>query len=361
MASGDTCYSRHNAHRCRMTQAKPEFHAEIKTLHLTEPFRIAHGVSSERQVLRVRYGRAVGEAPFVPYYHENAEETLQWVRELEWTMGPAPKDGPRAGRLALDVLWHDWQGRRDSKQVWQMLTGKAFASPSGCRSFSIPTDLDGFKEQVARVNRQFRVLKLKLGSGNIDFDEAVAAYAHEAAPDATIFADANGGWSIADAAAIIPRLLRRRIAFLEQPIHHERGADAWRELRSALPSRSMPLFADESAQTAADIPWLSEFADGVNVKLLKCGGMRQAVTMIEHARASRMQVMLGCMIESSLGVTAAAHLAPLVDWIDLDGYLYLADDDYGGLRFNDCGDLIMPTGYGIGALPRTVSSEEHRR
>jgi L-alanine-DL-glutamate epimerase-like enolase superfamily enzyme len=344
-----------------MRPAKPELHAEVKTLHLTTPFRIAHGVSSERQVLRVSYGKAMGEAPFVPYYHEDPTETLRWIQELDWNIGPAPQEGPKAGRLALDVLWHDWLGRRDSKPVWQLLGIGTFASASACRSFSIPSDLDEFKELVANVNRQFRVLKLKLGSGNIDFDEAIAAYAHEAAPNAKIFADANGGWSVADASTIIPRLLRRDIAFVEQPVHHERGTDIWRELRSALPSRSMPLFADESAQSAADVDQLAELADGVNVKILKCGGLRQAVTMIERARACRVQVMLGCMIESSIGVTAAAHLAPLADWIDLDGHLYLADDDSMGLNFDDAGELNMPKKPGIGAAIKPISPEERNR
>jgi L-Ala-D/L-Glu epimerase len=346
-----------------MRPAKFELHAEIKTLRLTSPFRIAHGVSSERQVLRLSYGDAVGEAPFVPYYNENGDETLRWVREeLKWSIGPAPQGGPRAARLALDVLWHDWQGRRKALTVSQMLGTTEFTSPPGCRSFSIPTDLDEFKDLVTQVNRQFKVLKFKLGSGNIDFDEAIAAYAREAAPSAMIFADANGGWTASDAATIIARLLRRDIAFVEQPIHHELGKEGWRELRSALPSRSMPVFADESAQTAADVPWLADLADGVNIKLLKCGGFQQAIYMIREARAHRLQVMLGCMIESSLGVTAAAHLSPLVDWIDLDGHLYLADDDFTGLKFDERGALVMPPKDGVGAVSRSpeINPEQHR-
>ena len=346
-----------------MPPAKPELHAEIKTLHLTVPFRISHGVSSERQVLRVSFGDAVGEAPFVPYYHENGDDTLRWVQEeLKWNIGPAPQEGPRAARLALDVLWHDWQGRRKAMPVWQLLGTSDFTSPPGCRSFSIPTDLDEFKDLVTQVNRQFKVLKLKLGSGNIDFDEAIAAYAREAAPSAMIFADANGGWVAQDAATIIARLLRRDIAFVEQPIHHELGKEGWRELRSALPSRSMPVFADESAQTAADVPWLADLADGVNIKLLKCGGFRQAIDMIREARTHRLQVMLGCMIESSLGVTAAAHLSPLVDCIDLDGHLYVADDDFKGLFFDEHGALAMPPKDGIGAVKRSpeVNPEPNR-
>ena len=340
-----------------MADERQGLQSAIKTLHLKEPFRIAHGSSDERRVLRVAWGDAIGEAPFVPYYPDDPEAVLQWLRETPWKLGTAPAAGPAVGRLALDVLWHDWQGKRQNKPLWQLLGTKVFAAPPGCRSLGIPDDLDAFREKVRQIAGQFRVMKLKLGSGNIDFDEAIAAYAREAAPKVTFFADANGGWSPSDAAAIISRLLKRDILFVEQPVHHQLGLEGWRELRAALPSRSMPLFADESAQHAGDVAGLAEYVDGINVKLLKCGGLAKAVDMIARARACRLKVMLGCMIESGIGITAAAHLAPLVDWIDLDGHLYVADDDVIGVRYDEQGSLIMPTRAGVGAVLRPVSQE----
>lgn len=327
--------------------------AELKTLRLNEPFRIAHGTSNERTVLRVHHGDAVGEAPFVPYYKEDPTETLRWLQSLAWSGGPAPAVGPRAGRLALDLLWHDIIGKQRGESLGAMWRLDAAQSPPGCRSFCIPIDLDAFAEKIRSVSRQFRVLKLKLGSGNCDFDEAIVATACEAAPHATIMADVNGGWSVAEAARLILLLAKLGLKLIEQPVHHDGGVEAWRELRAAMPACPIPLYADESTQTADDVRMFAGLADGVNVKLLKCGSLDQARTMIRFARDLRMKVMLGCMIESRIGITAAAHLAPLADWIDLDGHLYVANDDYEGIRYDEAGGLVMPDRPGIGVVPVT--------
>ena len=200
--------------------------------------------------------------------------------------------------------------------------------------------------------RQFRVLKLKLGGGNTDMDEAIVSVARAAAPRAQIFADVNGGWSVEEAARLIPKIARFNLALVEQPIHHQGGIESWRELRAALPSCPVPLYADESAQNAEDATRLVGLADGVNVKLLKCGSIAAAARMMRMARTHKLGILLGCMIESSLGVTAAAHLAPLADYIDLDGHLYVANDDYRGIQFDDAGSLVMPTGAGLGACAK---------
>jgi len=211
--------------------------------------------------------------------------------------------------------------------------------------------LAAFAELVTETAQLFQVLKLKLGSGDMDHDEQIVATARKAAPNAKMLADVNGDWSVAEAAQIIPRLSTFALTLIEQPIHHRGGLEAWRELRAALPAQTTPLFADESAQTAADVPLLSTLVDGVNVKLLKCGSFKGAVTMISCAREHGLGVLLGCMIESSIGITAAAHLAPWADFADLDGHLYLSDDDYTGIRFNEEGCLIMPELPGIGVRP----------
>lgn len=321
---------------------------EIKTLKLAEPFRIAHGTSSERQVLRLHWRGAVGEAPFVPYYPDRPEEVLHWLQRLEWNGSSVPRQGPPVGRLALDLLWHDVIGKERQQPLWQLWGLKADKPIVGCRSLSIPTDLDMFAEKVREISRQFTVLKLKVGSGNPDLDEAIMQCAREAAPQATIFADANGGWSVTDAVRLIPEAGKWGLSFVEQPVHHAGGVEAWRELRAALPSCPLPLYADESVQKPDDIERLSGLVEGVNVKLLKCGSIEETKLMIRFARANKMKVLLGCMIESSIGVTAAAHLAPLADWIDLDGHFYVANDDYEGLQYSETGNLILPAGAGIG-------------
>jgi L-Ala-D/L-Glu epimerase len=120
----------------------------------------------------------------------------------------------------------------------------------------------------------------------------------------------------------------------------------------ARPAEALPVFADESAQNAADVRELAGLADGVNVKLLKCGSFGGGIEMIRAARTLGMGVILGCMIESSIGITAAAHLAPWADHVDLDGHLYLSDDDYCGVGFDESGCLVMPETPGLGVTPR---------
>ncbi|MBL9130883.1 MAG: hypothetical protein JNG86_06780 [Verrucomicrobiaceae bacterium] len=193
-------------------------------------------------------------------------------------------------------------------------------------------------------------MKLKLGSGDLGLDIATVSVARMAAPDADLILDVNGGWDPVQAPAMIEKLAGYEPALIEQPIHHRHGIDDWANLRVELPSSSPPIFVDESAQNAEDVAALAPFVDGVNVKLLKCGSFDGALAMIAAARAEGLGVLLGCMIESSLGTTAAAHLAPWADWIDLDGHLHVANDDFDGLRFSESGELVMPMRPGIGAV-----------
>lgn len=321
--------------------------AELKTLHLSEPFRIAHGASSVRQVLRLHEGGAVGEAPFPPYYQELPSDAMAW---LEGTRKGAPSP---AGRLALDLLRLDQGGEPLGKQAEMILgEGKPWEGIYACRSLGIPQDLQEFSRQVAEISRQFRVLKLKLGSGDPDYDEAIVATARAAAQHVELFADVNGGWSVDEAAEMLTRLRPHGLLLVEQPIHHRFGIEAWAELKSKSAADALPVYADESARDAADVARLAGLVSGVNVKLLKCGSFGGAIEMIDAARRHGMGVILGCMIESSIGVTAAAHLAPWADLVDLDGHLYLADDDYQGMVFDDQGRIVMPQGGGIGARPR---------
>jgi len=321
---------------------------ELKILHLTEPFRIAHGTSTERIMLRVRRGEALGEAPFVPYYGDDPQETLRWVQENGDVISEST---PRVARLALDLLRHDELGKEAGLPLRELLpeTQENISPPPGCRSLGIPEDMNLFREKVRQTAAQFSVLKLKLGSGNLEKDEAIVSLARDAAPHAMIFADANGGWSVEEAVQIIPRLAVHGLEFVEQPVSHKEGIAAWKQLLERMPSPPLALYADESAQTVEDVPKLAGLVDGVNVKLLKCGGIRQAIAMIEAAREHHMHVMLGCMIESSIGVTAAAQLATLADWVDLDGHLYLADDDHAGLTYDASGNLMLPDSPGLGA------------
>lgn len=323
--------------------------ASLQTLHLRVPFRIAHGVSSTRQVLRLQEGTHIAEAPFVPYYGEDPEETLRIVSQPV-----LPPKLPRAASLAFNLLRHDIVCHAQKVPLKAIAAAKLGAegpAPPACHSLGIPEDLQVFEQEVERLGRQFRVLKLKLGSGDLGLDIATVSIARYAAPEADLILDVNGGWDAVQAPAMIEKLGEYKPALIEQPIHHSLGLDAWVELRARLSSRCPPIFADESAQNADDVAALAPFVDGVNVKLLKSGSLEGAIAMIATAREQGLKVLLGCMIESSLGTTAAAHLAPWADWMDLDGHLHITNDDFTGLQFSPEGALLMPDRSGIGAVP----------
>jgi len=326
-------------------------HFEIKTLLLNEPFRIAHGTSATRQVLRAANGERVTEAPFVPYYGEDPAATLAVVNQAV-----LPEVLPRTAGLALNLLRHDIIGHETGQPLAAYAQSKLGApvrpTPSGCRSFSIPTDLDVFADKVREIAQQFPVLKLKLGSGDLGLDIAIVSVARYAAPEAQLLLDVNGGWDMAEAPLMIEKLAEYNPALIEQPIHYRLGVEGWEELRALLPGNPPPIFADESIQTVADVVALADFVDGVNIKLLKSGSLDAAVAMIAAAREHSLQILVGCMIETSLGTTAAAHLAPWADWIDLDGHFYVANDDFTGITYDATGNLIMPNRPGIGAVPR---------
>lgn len=314
---------------------------ELITLQLTEPFCIAHGTSTERTALRLTHDGVIAEAPFVPYYPESPEHALDALRALHDPDDELPADAPRAARLALDVLRHQLRARAEGRPLWQCL---ALPDPNGrlaCRSLGIPVDLEVFRERVAATAQQFRVLKLKLGSGRVEQDAAIVRVAREAAPGTTLIADANGGWSVEEAAALIPELAALGLTMIEQPVTHRDGLVPWLALREKLPVPPIPIFADESVQDSADVPRLAPFVQGVSVKLLKCGTIAESLATIRAAREHGRHVLISCMIESSRGITAAAHLAGLADYIDLDGHLYLANDPGGGVTFDDEGRLRL--------------------
>jgi L-alanine-DL-glutamate epimerase-like enolase superfamily enzyme len=152
---------------------------------------------------------------------------------------------------------------------------------------------------------------------------------------------------VAQALQLVPALADLGLEWIEQPLPEE-DLDGLRRIRDASP---LPIFADEPVRTARDIPRLAGCVDGVNIKVMKAGGLREALRMIAVARAHDLQVMLGCMIETSVGITASAHLAPLVDWADLDGNLTVTNDPFVGVQVDE-GRLVLPDLPGLGVRPR---------
>ncbi len=241
--------------------------------------------------------------------------------------------GNSAARAGFSAALHDLAGKRLGLPTWKML-GLSPRAPASSFTISID-DIEVMRERV-REAASYPILKIKVGTPQ---DESILQMIREEAPEKVLRVDANTGWTVSEAIRRFPMLEAFDVEFVEQPLHPD-DIDGMRELRRR--SR-IPIAADESCRTSADIPRLAGAVDIINIKLAKCGGLREALRMVHVARAHRLQVMLGCMIESSLGIAAAVQVAPLADYLDLDGAALLADDPFAGpgigpdgtVHFND--------------------------
>jgi L-alanine-DL-glutamate epimerase-like enolase superfamily enzyme len=331
------------------------------TLNLKTPFRIAHGTSTARHNVLVHLGDGLGEGSPVPYYGYSQAETVAYLQRLDpdALLGDDPlaledaldrlPPGPGPARAAIDIALHDHWARQLGQPLYRLWGLNPTRAPLSSLTISITEDEDELRRRV-RAAGGFPILKLKLGTGDLEADEAIVHMVRRET-DARLCVDANSAWRVDEAAYIIPRLAAYDLLFIEQPIPRASIED-WHRLRRLLPRGLPPIIADESVRQASDIPPLAGAADGINIKLTKAGGLREARRMIVLARALDMQVMLGCMVESSIGVTAAAHLAPLVDFADLDGNLDVVNDPYVGVKM-ESGRLHLPSGAGLGVVPRT--------
>jgi L-alanine-DL-glutamate epimerase-like enolase superfamily enzyme len=220
-------------------------------------------------------------------------------------------------------------------------------APRSSFTIAIAPDDETLAERV-RAAAEYPVLKVKLGSAEgIARDQRIIRVVREAAPQAILRVDANAAWTPKSALLMAGVLAELGVEFIEQPLpaHDVEGMRFVRE-RSPL-----PIVADESCVIASDIPKLIGAVDGINIKLAKCGGLREALRMIATARSHGLLVMCGCMIETSLGISAAAHLAPLLDCADLDGAALLSDDPYIGATIAG-GVIRLPDAPGLGVVKR---------
>jgi L-alanine-DL-glutamate epimerase-like enolase superfamily enzyme len=336
-----------------------ELQIEPITLNLSTPFRIAHGTSTERHnvLVRLRDGEheGWGEAAPVRQHHESQASVLDYLASVAeaWPIHTDPflredllaalPPGSQAGRAALDIALHDLVAKKIGVPLYRLFGLNPANSPATSLTIGIGP-LDEVRAKAAAA--PFSILKLKLGP---DVEHSLATVrAVRAASKARLVVDANCAWTEAQALHAIPALAGLGVEWVEQPLAEE-DVDGLRRLHRTSP---LPLFADEPIRTAPDIVRLAGCVDGVNIKLMKAGGLHEALRMIAVARAHGLQVMLGCMIETSLGITAAAHLAPLVDWADLDGNWTVTNDPFTGVRV-DHGRLLLPDGPGLGVTART--------
>jgi L-alanine-DL-glutamate epimerase-like enolase superfamily enzyme len=339
-----------------------EVTARIVTLELPTTFRIARESQDTADVVQVelRYGEHVGygEAAPIARYEQSAESALAFVEgaadllgddpfafeEIGARLAEAPKE--QAGKAAIDAALHDLRGRLLAQPAWRLLGLRRAGPPT---SWTIwlgdPDDMARRAEAVDRTGR-FRRLKLKLGARDgLDVERVRSVRGVTEVP---LQVDVNEYWTLEEAIEALPQLKDLGVEYCEQPL--PQGDPAGAELRRRAP---IPIYVDEDCHTLEDIAGCAAIAHGVTVKLAKSGGITEAVRMAHAARALGLGLMLGCMIESGLGISAGAQIASLFDHVDLDGNLLIAHDPWPGVELRD-GVQLPPTNPGLGVRAATA-------
>ncbi len=323
-------------------------------LKLTTPFRISRGVqdTSPNVIVQITHNEytGYGEASPSEYYGESVETVLACITMFAGNLGDDPfviedimchldriiQLNPSA-KAAVDMALYDLMGKVLGVPLYKLLGLNSAHTPH--TSFTLGIDSPAEMAKKALAAYDYPILKVKVGTRNdIDILKAIREVS-----SATIRVDANTAWTPKEAIKTINALVPYNIEFVEQPVpaHDLAGLKL---IRDNVP---VPIIADESCVTVEDIPRLAECVDGVNLKLMKSKGINNVLKMIHVARAHNLRVMIGCMIESSLAITAAAHLTPLVDYADLDGNLLIDNDSYEGVKVVK-GKLTLPDTPGLG-------------
>jgi L-Ala-D/L-Glu epimerase len=327
-------------------------------LPLIHPFKIARG---EEHVVRTAIARVhdngregLGEVAPSERYGESVESVVEYfasnslAADDPYRLEALLHAGiPPAARSALDLALHDLIGKELGKPLYALLGLDPSVTPRTSFTIGI-ADPQTTLQKLAEAG-DHPILKVKLGIGTPSEQiETIAAI--RARYGGAIRIDANEGWDVERAVTILRELERYEIEFCEQPI----PAGQPEQLRAIRERVAIPIVVDEDVRDASDLPALYGCIDGVNVKLAKTGGIRGALATIHTARAMGLKVMIGCMIESAIASTAAAHLTPLADWADLDGPLLTASDPFTGVTY-DRGKLVLPDAPGLGVRERALA------
>jgi L-alanine-DL-glutamate epimerase-like enolase superfamily enzyme len=329
------------------------------SLELLRPFRIAYGVATIRDThwIQLEDDSGWGEG-VIPSYHQisNAELYACWHKasisevpfpvSIHQVQGWIGDDCPGPARCALELALLDRIGRIENKPLYQLLDLPNPKKLVTSYTISISTPQEMAAE--ARAFKKYPILKIKLGN---EEDEACIAAIREVRQDATLRVDVNGAWDLSTAKMMVRRLAIYNLDLIEQPL--PRGQVT--ELGILQSGTNIPIVADESVQTIDDIHALGlAGVAGINLKLMKVGGVLTALEMIRVAQEYNMRIMLGCMIETSIGVTAMAHLSGLADWIDLDAPLLIKNDPFEGLTYDKHLKISVPASAGIGVKNRVT-------
>jgi L-Ala-D/L-Glu epimerase len=332
--------------------------ARTASLPLSEPFVIARDTTTEAEVVWVEIEhegeRGYGEANPIDRYEESAESVLAYIDELlEWPDNPFEldeiesrlPDRERAARAAIDAALHDLCGKLTGLPVWRFLGLRRAGPPTSWTIGLADPDETARKAEKAQ---DFSSLKLKLGGRDgLDVERVRSV---RAVWDKPIRVDVNEYWTLDEALESIPQLTELGVDYVEQPLRA--GDPDGPVLKERSP---LPIFVDEDCHTLKDVAACAERAHGINIKLAKSGGIREAVRMAHAARALGLGVMLGCMVESGLGIAAGASIASLCDHVDLDGNLLLEEDPWPGVELVDGVQLPSDSpGLGVRAPARTA-------
>ncbi len=339
---------------------------EIEPLHLesTHPFQIARGTRKvfDSFVVSLAYEglTGIGEAAPQAYYGESPLTVRAAVNSIGKLLAGTPDEGLRSlnteggvlaealvehasVRAALDMALWDLKGKLENKPCYELFGANPANTP--LTSYTIGFDSLAIIDQKVDAARQFKILKVKVGlPGDMEVLDHVIARSGK-----KVRVDANEGWDIEMAIEKTRELYQRGVEFVEQPISHE-DEEGLRELKRLSP---LPVILDESIRRPGDVSAKHDQGHGINIKLMKCGGITPAMALIEEARRLNLKVMLGCMVETSVGITAAAHLSPIVDFADLDGNLLLRDDPFVGVKVIE-GRLVLPDGPGLGVSRKPI-------
>jgi L-alanine-DL-glutamate epimerase-like enolase superfamily enzyme len=332
------------------------------TLDLKHAFTVAVNTRTTTPVVlvQVQYGEGAnavvgyGEASMPPYLGETQESVMAFLSRIDLSKYESPFELERilgdidaimsdntAAKAAVDIALHDLIGKLMGQPLYNILGYERDKTP--VTSFTIGIDKPDVVRQKVKEATEYKLLKVKLGRDNDkEMIETIRSVT-----DKPIITDANQGWKDKlYAVEMLHWLKEKGVQMIEQPMPKDLVDDnAWITEHSPI-----PVIADESCKRLAQVAKLKGVYHGINIKLMKCTGVREANKMIALARGLGMKVMIGCMTETSCGITAASHLSPMVDWADMDGALLIKNDAFKGMTVVN-GKITLPTGAGLGVLP----------
>ncbi|MDX6486492.1 MAG: L-Ala-D/L-Glu epimerase [Gaiellaceae bacterium] len=330
--------------------------ARILTLKLAETFVISRSARDEEQVVQLTLMcsgvKGYGEAAPIDRYDESPKSALAYIEEHADALGDDPfaieeimerlPAREFAARAAFDIALHDLQGKLLGRPVYQLL-GLSRVGPPTTWTIWLG-DPDDMARRAERVDPRFKRLKLKLGARDgLDVERVRAV---RAVTDLPMQVDVNEGWEPDEALDNLEQLAPLEVQYCEQPLN----ADAMLGNEQLKRQSPIPIYVDENCHTLADVAECALFAHGINVKLAKSGGIREGIRIVHAARALGLGCMLGCMIESGVGIAAGAHIASLFEHVDLDGNLLIAHDPFPGVEFVD-GVQVPSELPGLGVAP----------